>query len=377
MLYSTHCVIHLKNIIHNIKSIKETVNNNSKIMIAVKADAYGHGAIEISKLAQDSGLVDYLAIATVQEGVELRKAGITLPILKLSPAFEEEMEAAIANNITICVCEKANILKYNQIAINNNKKAKIHLQLDTGMGRVGITNLEEAINIANIVKNKCQGLELEGIMTHLPVSDDNTNRTFTERQIDKFNFITNAIEKELSFKFKLRHCANSAAIITYPNAYFDMVRSGIIVYGYYPSENIPHTLDLKPGLSFKSKLSFIKKVKKGTSIGYGRTWIAPDDTWIATFPTGYADGFNRLFSNSGKVLINGLFCPIIGRVCMDQTMCSLGNTEKCNAKVGDEVILIGESGKEKISADDWAKSLNTISYEILCKISKRVKRYYD
>ncbi len=375
MLYQTHCVVHLGNIKHNIENIKKAVGNDCKVLIAVKADAYGHGAVEVSKMAQETGLVDYLAIATVPEGMELRDAGITLPMLKLSPAFEDEMESAIANDITLCVCEEENIHKYNEVALAYGKKAKVHLQLDTGMGRIGITNLEEAVRIAEIIINECHGLELEGIMTHLPVSDD-SSRTFTERQIDKFNKITNAIESTLNFKFKIKHCSNSAAVTAYKDARLDMVRPGIIVYGFYPSSDVPHTLDLKPALSMKTRISFIKRVTKGTSIGYGRTWVAPEDTWIATFPAGYADGFNRLFSNNGRVIINGRSCPIVGRVCMDQTMCSLGTGEDITDKVGDEVVLIGQQGNETIDIEEWAEKLDTISYEVTCNINKRVPRIY-
>lgn len=375
MLYQTHCVVHLGNIKHNIENIKKAVGKDCKVLIAVKADAYGHGAVEVSRMAQETGLVDYLAIATVPEGMELRDAGITLPMLKLSPAFEDEMESAIANDITLCVCEKDNIRKYNEVASAYGKKAKVHLQLDTGMGRIGITNLEEAVDTADFIINECASLELEGIMTHLPVSDD-SSRTFTERQIDKFNKITNAIESTLNFKFKIKHCSNSAAVTAYKDARLDMVRPGIIVYGFYPSSDVPHTLDLKPALSMKTRISFIKRVTKGTSIGYGRTWVAPEDTWIATFPAGYADGFNRLFSNNGRVLINGRSCPIVGRVCMDQTMCSLGTTEKITDKVGDEVVLIGQQGNESIDIEEWAEKLDTISYEVTCNINKRVPRIY-
>ncbi len=375
MLYQTHAVVHLGNIKHNIESIRKAVKPDCKVLISVKANAYGHGAVEISKMAQENKLVDYLAIATIPEGMELRDAGITLPILKLSPAFEEEMESAVANDIAVCVCEEDNIRKYDETARALGKKAIVHLQLDTGMGRIGVGE-EEALRLAEIIIKQCPNLVLEGVMTHMPVSDD-SSKTFTERQIDKFKKIIDKIETNLNFKFKIKHCSNSAAVTAYPEAHMDMVRPGIIIYGFYPSKDVPQTLDLKPGLSFKTKVSFVKKVSKGLSVGYGRTWVAPEDTWIATFPAGYADGFNRLFSNSGRVLINGKSCPIVGRVCMDQTMCSLGTGEKPDVKVGDEVVLIGKSGNEEITAEEWAEKLKTISYEVTCQISHRVKRYFE
>ncbi len=375
MLYQTHAVVHLNNIRHNIEAIRKIIRPECKILISIKGDAYGHGAVEVAKMAQKYGIADYLAIASIPEGMELRDAGVTLPILKLSPAFEEEMDSAVANEIALCVCEEDNIRKYNETAGILGKKAIVHLQLDTGMGRIGVGE-EEALRLSEIILKQCPNLVLEGVMTHLPVSDD-SSRTFTERQIEKFRKIVTNIESTYNFKFKLVHCANSAAVTAYPDAHFDMVRPGIIIYGYYPSNDVPQTLDLKPGMSFKTRVSFVKKVSKGTSVGYGRTWVAPEDTWIATFPAGYADGFNRLFSNTGRVLINGKSCPVVGRVCMDQTMCNIGTGEKTDVKVGDEVVLIGYSGNEVITADEWAEKLNSISYEITCRISPRVKRYYE
>lgn len=376
MLYQTHATIHLGNIRHNIQSVKQVVGKNCKVLIAVKADAYGHGAVEVSKMAEESGLVDYLAVATVLEAMELREAGVKLPILKLTPAFEDEMDSAVVNDLAVCVCDEENIIKYNEAASAYGKIAKVHLQLDTGMGRIGVTTSEEALHLAEVILKECSNLELEGVMTHLPVSDD-SSRTFTERQIDRFKNVISEIETNLNFKFKLKHCANSAAITAYPESHLDMVRPGIVIYGFYPSKDIPQTLDLKPGLSFKTKVSFIKKVPKGMSVGYGRTWVAPEDTWVATFPAGYADGFNRLFSNNGRVLVNGVSCPVVGRVCMDQSMCSLGTGKTTDVKVGDEVVLIGKSGREEITGDEWADRLDTISYEVTCQINKRVKRYFD
>ena len=377
MLYQTHVQVHLGNIRHNIESIKKTVGNDCKVLIAVKADAYGHGAVEVSRMAEKIG-VDWLAIATVPEGIELRDAGVKLPMLKLSPAFPEEMEAAIENDITLCVCEESNIRLYNKTAQAMGRKATVHLQLDTGMGRIG-ANPEEGLRLAEIILNDCHNLILQGVMTHLPVSDESneSGKSFTRIQIDKFKNGVDKIEKTLNFKFPIVHCSNSAAITAYPDAKLDMVRPGIVVYGFYPSDEVPMTLDLKPGLSFKTCVSFVKKLAKGQSVGYGRTWIAPEDTWIATFPAGYADGFNRLLSNKGRVLINGKSCPVVGRICMDQAMCSLGTGDTTDIKPGDEVVLIGRQGNEEITVEEWAKKLDTITYEITCQINKRVKRYYD
>ncbi len=372
MLYQTHARIHLNNIRSNIENIRKAVGTECKVLIAVKADAYGHGAVEVSRMAQDIG-VDWLGVATVPEGIELRQAGITLPILKFSPAFVEEMEEAVNNRLALAVCEIENTRQLQQVAARLGQHCEVHVKIETGMGRIGIA-AEEALALAEEVIKKCPNLKLGGVMTHLPVSDEG-NKTFTQRQIERFKKVVADIEHRLEFKFPLVHCANSGGVLAHPESWCDMVRPGIMIYGFYPSDETPQTILLKPGLSFKTKISFLKLVPKGGSVGYGRTWVAPEDSWIATFPAGYADGFNRMFSNSGRVLVNGRSYPVVGRVCMDQSMCNLGPAT--DAKVGDEVVLIGDSGCQNISAYEWAEKLKTITYEVTCQINKRVRRFYD
>jgi alanine racemase len=371
-LYQTHVQVHLHNIRKNIENIRQAVGPKRKILIAVKANAYGHGAIQVAKMAEQIG-VDWLGVATVPEGIELRQAGISLPILKFSPAFEEEMAEAIKNDLAITVIEAENVKLLQQTAAAMQKKVKVHLKIETGMGRIGVTAKDSLALAGEILKN-CPDLELEGAMTHLPVSDV-ANKTFTARQIDRFRKHVKELEEKLDFKFKLVHCANSGAVLGHPEGWLDMVRPGIMIYGFYPSKETAQTIELHPGLSFKTRVSFIKKVAKGSSVGYGRTWIAAEESWIATFPAGYADGFNRLFSNKGRVLINGESYPVVGRVCMDQSMCNLG--AKTDVKVGDVVTLIGQDKKESISAYEWAEQLGTITYEVTCQINSRVKRYFD
>ncbi|MBI3039587.1 alanine racemase, partial [bacterium] len=358
MLYQTHVKVHLNHIRQNMENVIQAVGPDRKVMVAVKANAYGHGAIEVSRLAEKTG-INWLGVATVPEGVELRNAGIKLPILRFSPSFPEEMEAAISNDLTSTVCERSNILALNNVCQSMKKKTKVHLKVDSGMGRIGVS-CEEAPDLAFTIGNDCPFLELEGVFTHLPVSDE-TNRTFTQRQIETFKRTIDRIEKRITGKIPLVHCANSGAILAHPEGWFNLVRPGIMIYGFYPSPETPQTIPLKPGLSFVTKVSFLKIVSKGTSIGYGRNWVASEDTWIATFPAGYADGFNRLFSNAGRVLINGRSYPVVGKVCMDQSMANLGKNP--DVRVGDEVVLIGKSGKEEISGDEWAKVLGTINYE--------------
>lgn len=371
MLYQTHAEVNLQNISENITNIRKAIGPEPKILIAVKADAYGHGAVEVAKMAQEIG-VDWLGIATVPEAVELREAGITLPILKFSHLFEEEAETAINYNVTVAVSSVENAEMLNKTAKSLNKICDVQVKIDTGMGRIG-TSTDDASKLTDTILHGCSSLALTGVFTHLPVSDD-TNKAFTERQISKFTKCVAEIEEKMQFKFPLVHCANSAGVLAHPASWLSMVRPGIMIYGFYPSSEIEHSINIKPALSFKTRVSFVKLVTKGNSIGYGRTWIAPEDAWVATFPAGYADGFNRLFSNRGRVLINGSSYPVIGRVCMDQSMCLLGHTT--DIKVGDEVVLIGKSGNEEITAYEWAEKLDTITYEVTCQINKRVKRYY-
>ena len=372
MLYQTHAIVHLQNIRENLLNIREKVGPNRKILIAVKANGYGHGAVRVSQMAEKIG-IEWLGVATVPEAIQLRQAGLKMPILKFSPVFPEEVKAAIECDLTLAVCDIKWIRALNEVAASAGKKVKVHLKADTGMGRIGASK-EDSPMIAQEIFKSLKNLELEGLFTHLPVSDE-SSKAFTQRQIAEFVKLSKHIEADLDYKIPLVHCANSGAVLAHPEGWLDMVRPGIMIYGFYPSPQTPQTIPLKPGMSFKTRVSFLKRVTKGTSIGYGRTWVASEDTWIATFPAGYADGFNRLFSNKGRVLINGCSYPIAGRVCMDQSMTNLG--PGTDVKVGDEVVLIGSSGKEEISVNEWAQKLDTITYEVTCQINSRVQRYFE
>jgi alanine racemase len=371
MLYQTHARIHLENIRFNLAGIRRAVGPGRKILVAVKANGYGHGAVEISRLAEHSG-IDWLGVATVPEGLELRRAGIRLPILKFSPAFPEELPAALGDDLTLTVASRQNIDDLQAACRAANIQTAEHLKLDTGMGRMGCTP-KEAPALAAYLKNECPNLRLTGVFTHFPISDE-ADPTYTSVQIERFKTAVEAIQSTLGHKLDLVHAANSGAVLGHESAWFDLVRPGIMVYGFYPDPGTPRSIPLKPGLSFLTRVSFIKKVTAGASIGYGRTWVASHDTHIATIPAGYADGFNRLFSNRGRVLINGQSYPIVGRVCMDQSMVNLG--PQTDVKIGDEVILIGRSDNEEITCDEWAEKLGTITYEVTCQINQRVQRVY-
>ncbi|MHB8797174.1 MAG: alanine racemase [Thermoanaerobaculia bacterium] len=371
LLYATHARVHLGNVRDNLRAIRAAVGPSRKVLIAVKANGYGHGAVEVSRMAEATGTAEWLGVATVPEGVQLREAGLRLPILKLGPTFPWEMRAAVEAGLTLAVCSAEEAAAVAEAARAANWPASVHLKVDTGMGRVGVTQ-EEAPALA-LLLSALPGVELGGIFTHLPVSDA-ADPAWTREQIARFRAAAGAVQ-EAAGRRLLVHCANSGAVLGHEPAWLDMVRPGIMIYGFRPDPGTPETIPLKPGMSLLTRVSYLKRVPAGTSIGYGRTWIAPRDTFIATIPAGYADGFNRLFSNRGRVLIGGRSYPLVGRVCMDQSMVDLG--EETDVAVGDEVVLMGRSGDAEIRCEEWAEMLGTITYEVTCQVNPRVARVYE
>lgn len=372
MLYQTHARIHLDHIRFNIDGIRQVVGATRKILVAVKANAYGHGAVEVSRLAERSG-VDWLGVATVPEGIQLRDAGIRVPILKFSPAFPEEMDAAVRNDLVLTVCDGENVDALESVCRAGNVTAVVHLKVDTGMGRLGVIPADAPTLAAHIARH-CPHLRLDGVFTHLPKSDG-SDPGYTVEQTARFKTTVDAVHAAMGRRTSVVHASNSGAVLGCEPAWLDVVRPGIMVYGFYPGEGTPRTIPLRPGMSVLTRVAFVKRVAAGTSISYGHTWAASEDTWIATIPAGYADGYNRLFSNRGRVLIDGRSYPVVGRVCMDQTMINLG--PQTTVKVGDEVVLMGRSGADEISGDEWARMLDTITYEVTCQIGGRVTRVYQ
>lgn len=374
-------IIYTENLKNNIVEIKKCLSPQTKLCIAVKADSYGHNAILTSKLAEEAG-VEFLAVATVDEGIELRNAGIKCNILLLSICIPEEYESLFKYEITPLIFDLENIKNLSAAAdkfFNNNTKFKVQLAVDTGMGRIGCYP-DEAGEQAQVINNS-NHLILSGMCTHFAVSDslDKENIEFTNKQYEDFE---KAIEnvKNKGIDPGICSCSNSAAIMNNKNMHINMVRAGIITYGYYPDDitkeylkSVNKDIELKPVLSLETKVVAIRHFKKGQSISYGRTYVCENDTDIAILPIGYADGLLRRFSPGLCVTINGKNYPVRGRICMDQCMVELGKNH--NVKLWDKVLIFGpkESGALN-TADDLAKIGNTISYEVLTSISKRIER---
>ncbi|WP_028992606.1 alanine racemase [Thermoanaerobacter thermocopriae] len=366
----TRAEIYLDNIVHNLSEVKRWVGKKVKIMGVVKANAYGHGACHVAKVLVENG-VCYLGVATIEEALELRECGINIPILVFGYTPLTQAEELIVNNITQTVFDINYVEELEKIALNVGKKAKVHVKIDTGMGRIGYTDLKVAEKEIEKMM-EMEGVEVEGIFSHFATSDEK-DKSYAEQQFDMFKKLLERL-KEKGINIPLKHIANSGAIIDLKYTHLDMVRPGIVLYGSYPSEEVKRPLDLRQTMGFKTKIVYIKEVPEGTSISYGKTFITKRKSKIATLPVGYADGFNRLLSNNYHVLVKGKYAAVVGRICMDQTMIDVTDIE--GVEVGDDVIIFGNQEGEKITAEEIAKKLNTIPYEVYCGISNRVPRIY-
>lgn len=361
--------INLDNIIHNLKEIKR-VTNNAEIMAVVKANAYGHGAIEISKVLLQEG-VKRLAVATISEAIELRNSGIDCEILILGYTPKNQFKYLLKYNITQTIYDFKAASELSKIATEMRKTAKIHIKIDTGMSRLGFKSEDKTIE--EIIKiTELSNIYLEGIFSHFACADE-TDKTFAKFQYDEFMSLIDRLKK-INIEIDIKHISNSAAIIDLPNYNLNLVRAGISLYGLYPSEEVSiDCIDLRPVMTLKTQISNIKDVKKGTGISYGQTFITNRDSKIATIPIGYADGFSRLLNHKSLVTINEVKVNVVGKICMDQ--CMLDVTDIKDLYIDKEVTVFGE-GKNVNSALDLANNLGTISYEVVCMISRRVPRVY-
>lgn len=363
--------IDLDAVAYNIKNIRKKVKKETMIMGVVKADAYGHGAVEVSKVLLYNG-ADWLGVAMIDEAVQLRKNNIMVPILILGYTPEAEIEDVVRYDIIQTVFSYEMAKMVSDAAVKLGKTAKIHIKVDTGMGRIGFIP-EENIGDEVLKISKLPNIGINGIFTHFSTSDEK-DKTFTKLQYDRFKYAIDEIEKK-GIKLAVKHCANSAAIMDFDDLGFNMVRAGIILYGMYPSDEvIKENLSLKPVMSIKTHISYVKKVGKNIPVSYGRTYYTDKESVIATVPVGYADGYIRKMQNGGRVIVNGHYANIVGRVCMDQFMIDI--TDVPDVSSGDEVILMGSDGKLSITAEEIANVLDTINYEVVCMIGKRVPREY-
>lgn len=363
--------INLDNLAHNLREVRRLVGAKVIITSVIKADGYGHGAVVIAKTLLDNGN-DRFAVATLSEAIELRKSGIKEDILILGYTPEYQDKFILENNITQTIYNIDDAKAISEVAKQLGKTAKIHLKIDTGMGRLGF--LPEADSIEEIVNIfKLPNLYVEGIFSHFAKADE-ANKEPTIIQFERFNWVIKELEKK-DIKIPIKHIANSAAIIDLPEYYLDMVRAGIMLYGLYPSEQVKKDkVNLKPVMTLKASISNVKTVKAGEGISYGHKFVTDSITKIATLPIGYADGFTRLLNHKAKVSIKGKRVPIVGNICMDQCMANVSSLE--NVKIGDTVTLFGDGSMDEPSVDEIADILGTISYEIVCMISKRVPRVY-
>ena len=368
----TWAEVDLDAVAHNIREIRKITNKEAQIMAVVKADAYGHGFLETTKTLLDNG-ADRLAVAVLQEGKQLRKSGVDVPILILGASAPEDAEDLIEFGITPTVFDYEFAKALSDTAKKRGSVTKVHIKLDTGMTRIGfVINDEDNTEIINtIIKiSKLPYLEIEGIFSHFSTSDE-YDSAYTLMQFDRFMGVVNALE-EKGLKIPIRHICNSAGIMMYPQMHLDMVRPGVILYGMYPSNEVDKSrLNLIPAMTIKSTLTLVKEVEAGRGVSYGKEYITDKTTKIATVPIGYADGYLRKIAKKGKMLVNGTEVPIIGRICMDQCMIDVTNVH--NIDKGDEVIVFG---KDKITIDDLAEWLETINYEIACIVGKRIPRIY-
>ena len=370
LLHPIWAEIDLNNLINNIEEIKKK-SSNSEIIGVVKANAYGHGAVEVSKVLLSCN-IKKLAVANIVEAIELRENDINAPIMLLGISEEFAIDELINHNVEPTVSTLKFAKKLNESAKEKGKIIKIHVAIDSGMGRIGFRNntkdIEDIVSISNL-----SNLKIESIFSHFSTADS-IDKSYSSNQINIYNSILSKLE-EKGVTIDKKNLSNSAAIIDIPESHYDYVRPGIIQYGYYPSNEVnKNDINIKPVLTWKTRVVHIKEVDENEYIGYGKTYKTSKKTVIATLPVGYADGYSRGLSNKGSVIIKGKLAPIIGNVCMDQFMIDVTNIE--GVETGDEVILLGSYGDVKFDADDMANILDTISYEVLCLIGRRAPRLY-
>lgn len=364
--------IDLEALSHNVREICWVAGPRVQVMAVVKANGYGHGLEPVSQTALYSGAT-WLGVALLQEAVLLREKGIKAPIVVLGYTPEKDFKEVVARDVSQTIFTWEGGLTLAATAHRLGKKARVHIKIDTGMGRLGFLLGKDAVETITRL-SRLPGLEIEGIYTHFATADE-ADKGYTEEQFLKFQWVLKQLAARGVY-IRWRHCANSAAILDLPYTHLDLVRPGITLYGLYPSPVVCRDLvTLKPVMSLKARVVYVKEVPPGTCISYGKTYVTKKRTKVAIIPIGYADGYSRLLSNKSEVLVKGQRAPVIGRVCMDQLIVDVGHVP--GVVQGDEVVLLGRQGKGEITADEVAAHMGTINYEVVCMISERVPRFYQ
>ena len=367
--YRNHIKINLDNIYKNIEVLKKNAGEHTGLVAVIKTDGYGHGAVPIAKTVEDK--VEAYAVATIEEAFNLRSHNLDKPIYVLGFVHESQFKKMIEQEIRPAIFEDETAKKISEIALSINIKAKIHIKIDTGMGRIGFADNDNSVEIIKKI-NDLDGVEIEGIFTHFAASDE-ADKKSANNQLDRFKRIINSLT-ENGVDIPIKHMYNSAALIDFDEDIFNQARAGIALYGLYPSEEVnKKRAELLPALSLYTHIIYIKTVPVGSGISYGSTFVANRETRVATLPIGYGDGYKRNLSNKGYVIIRGKRAPIIGRVCMDQMMVDVTDIE---AYEGDEVTLIGKDEDEEITVEELSALAGTFNYEFVCDLGKRIPRVY-
>lgn len=368
-IHPTRALINRTAFLHNLSCVRSYCAPGVKIMAVVKANAYGHGLIELSRAAMDGGAAA-LAVARIDEALEIRRAGMTGPVLVFELPPGPLIESALAEGLELTVGTAAGAGAISRCAARTGKSAVVHAKIDTGMGRIGFDWTTAAAEIESVAR--LPRLELTGVYSHFATAEEPDN-SFARLQLERFNGIVDSLRRK-GVEPPLRHMANSGAIVSMPDAHLDMVRPGIMLYGYMPARGMEERFPVRPVMSLVSAISHVKTVEKGTAISYGRRYVTAARTVIATVPVGYADGYSRRLTGRAQALVNGRRYPVVGTICMDHCMLDCGDNSACAP--GDEVVFIGESGMESCSAWDVADALGTIPYEVTCQVSARVRREF-
>ena len=377
MVKRTWAEISLNAIEHNYNVIRNKVADDTKVCCVIKADGYGHGAVELSQVYEKLG-ADFFAVSNIDEGIEIRKSGSKLPIVILGYTPVSEAENLAEYDISQAVFSLEYAKELPEKCVEEDCICKMHIKVDSGMSRIGFMCQEfprDEYSIEEICEACClPNLEVEGLFTHFCVSDEDAEgREFTNKQYENFIHVRDSLKKR-GVDISVVHCSNSGAIEDYPETCCDMVRAGIILYGLAPSSKLADRLDLVPAMTLKTVVAFVKEVQKGATISYGRTFTADRKMKIATVPIGYADGFIRQNAKDGYMMVNGKKAKIVGRICMDQTMLDVTDIE--DVKTGDEVVVFGTGENGEPTADSLAENTGTINYETVCLVGKRVPRIY-